>query len=500
MNPNRASAPFRADPGWRRGPRERWRRVRRTLLGLVLAGGVAAASPAGAQQGSGPLYGPVAPEDTLWELALRFRGDAPVTAHQAMIAILRANPDAFGEGNINALRRGATLRVPSVSEMSAIAPDEAVAEFARHEEAWRNRGQTGTAAPAPLPGAAAPADPPAVASPPLPPAASPGPVEEEGGELLAELAQARATIAELRQRLAERDAAIEEILVQLAETRQRLEQSAQTPDPGPAVDEDGESAGAKTPPPARALPVDPLVLGSALIVLLVLVVVVTLIRRREPPESGGEEESGGADEEDVQEDEGHPHVDPGEESSGDQEVPGRGHDEEPRADDEGAGGEDDEEAPERRRGRSRPGRRRARTVAESSAPLAGAGADGAPEDEAVDLPFGLDLEGRVLEEEDGRWEAPSEEGSRGRQDTQEPAGFGRHVEVGELDDLDIEGDSERDRSAGSDLPLDVGGEEPGGRTEPRLTGLPPEAAGEEQGTEAASGAARDRTPAGRPGG
>ena len=131
--------------------------ARRLIAGAVIAAGLALAPPADAQQAGGSTYGPVQRADTLWELALRFRGDAAVNAQQAMIAILRANPGAFVEGNINALRTGVTLRVPTAADMAAISPGEASAEFARHEEAWRNRRQTGSAAPAPGPEDPAPA-------------------------------------------------------------------------------------------------------------------------------------------------------------------------------------------------------------------------------------------------------------------------------------------------------------------------------------------------------
>jgi pilus assembly protein FimV len=87
-------------------------------------------------------YGPVAEGETLWEIASSTRsGD--VSVNQMMIAILRSNPDAFSNGNINELRRGAVLRVPSGDEVQAIALAEASAEVATQMEAWRgSRGAT----------------------------------------------------------------------------------------------------------------------------------------------------------------------------------------------------------------------------------------------------------------------------------------------------------------------------------------------------------------------
>src|SRR5690606_7758610 len=40
-------------------------------------------------------YGPVATGDTLWSIATRTRHDESVTINQMMLALLRANPEAF---------------------------------------------------------------------------------------------------------------------------------------------------------------------------------------------------------------------------------------------------------------------------------------------------------------------------------------------------------------------------------------------------------------------
>jgi len=69
--------------------------------------------------------------DTLWEIALRARPDSSVSVHQSMMALYRANPEAFINGNINRLRRGQVLRVPDASEMKSLAKSEAVSQFAQ---------------------------------------------------------------------------------------------------------------------------------------------------------------------------------------------------------------------------------------------------------------------------------------------------------------------------------------------------------------------------------
>ena len=69
--------------------------------------------------------------DTLWEIALRARPDSSVSVHQSMMALYRANPEAFINGNINRLRRGQVLRIPDASEMKSLNRSEAVNQFAQ---------------------------------------------------------------------------------------------------------------------------------------------------------------------------------------------------------------------------------------------------------------------------------------------------------------------------------------------------------------------------------
>src|SRR3546814_10375689 len=62
----------------------------------------------GLKPGAGD-YGPTRAGDTLSEIASTFVDDRH-TLNQAMLALLRVNPDAFIAGNINLPRRGAILR------------------------------------------------------------------------------------------------------------------------------------------------------------------------------------------------------------------------------------------------------------------------------------------------------------------------------------------------------------------------------------------------------
>lgn len=90
--------------------------------------------PATAAGDDGSTYGPVQPNETLWVIASRVRPDATVSVNQAMLALFRANPEAFA-GNINRLRAGAILRVPAAGEMAAISGADA--EVRDQMASWR---------------------------------------------------------------------------------------------------------------------------------------------------------------------------------------------------------------------------------------------------------------------------------------------------------------------------------------------------------------------------
>jgi pilus assembly protein FimV len=73
--------------------------------------------------------------ETLWGIASRVRPDSRLTMNQTMLAIFEANPQAFG-GNINVLRAGAGLRIPSADEVFRIDRSEAFAEARRQNAIW----------------------------------------------------------------------------------------------------------------------------------------------------------------------------------------------------------------------------------------------------------------------------------------------------------------------------------------------------------------------------
>lgn len=63
-------------------------------------------------------YGPVAPGENLWHIANRVRPDS-ISHDQMMQALLKANPHAFLESNIDNLMAGVILRIPTAEQIVA---------------------------------------------------------------------------------------------------------------------------------------------------------------------------------------------------------------------------------------------------------------------------------------------------------------------------------------------------------------------------------------------
>jgi len=101
-------------------------------------------APSAPSAGAAPGTVEVAKGDTLTKIARSLHADTPANVDQTMIALYRANPEAFG-GNINILRRGAVLRVPGADDIAALNQREAMGEVHRQMDAWRSAG--GSAAP-----------------------------------------------------------------------------------------------------------------------------------------------------------------------------------------------------------------------------------------------------------------------------------------------------------------------------------------------------------------
>nr|WP_236469438.1 FimV/HubP family polar landmark protein [Pseudomonas syringae] len=71
----------------------------------------------------------------MWEIAAKVRTGG--TVQQTMLAIQALNPDAFIGGNINRLKKGQVLRLPTPQQTTALPQSQAVAEVSRQYSAWR---------------------------------------------------------------------------------------------------------------------------------------------------------------------------------------------------------------------------------------------------------------------------------------------------------------------------------------------------------------------------
>ena len=72
--------------------------------------------------------------DTLWEIARRVPGGS---VHQTMLAIQELNPQAFIGGNINRLKSGQVLRLPTEQQINSRTTSEAIAQVTEQNIAWR---------------------------------------------------------------------------------------------------------------------------------------------------------------------------------------------------------------------------------------------------------------------------------------------------------------------------------------------------------------------------
>lgn len=107
-------------------------------------------APPAASTGNSSLggnYGPIRRGETLSEIALNMRPQG-VTLNQMMIAIYRANPEVFMR-NIDLMKAGYVLRIPSLSDIQDVRVAEANSEVRTQIASWRaSRGLAATHKPA----------------------------------------------------------------------------------------------------------------------------------------------------------------------------------------------------------------------------------------------------------------------------------------------------------------------------------------------------------------
>ncbi|MFC3033967.1 FimV/HubP family polar landmark protein [Pseudoalteromonas fenneropenaei] len=93
--------------------------------------------PKGVDYGmQGRAVGPIKPTDTLWRIAAKVRPDESVTIYQVMVALYEKNPDSFLDQNLNHMRSGAYLQIPSMGEIRQINPNLARQRSEQDDELW----------------------------------------------------------------------------------------------------------------------------------------------------------------------------------------------------------------------------------------------------------------------------------------------------------------------------------------------------------------------------
>lgn len=202
-----------------------------------------------------PLYVEVAQNESLADIAIRLSKHSNRSYMHMMVALYRANPDAFYRDNLNTLKAGARLRVPSDEELYQLSDAEVNATLRDHEQRFKAEKQQSTVA------------------------------EERNRELESELQRVTQKSADLEQRnreLKERLARLEQQVNSMSE--QVLAYAAQP-----------ESPAVETPPVApppvtrveeKSVADDGLSAWQMLLLLLVVLAGVVLLRRFAPRRGG----------------------------------------------------------------------------------------------------------------------------------------------------------------------------------------------------------------------
>ena len=81
--------------------------------------------------------GPVGENETLWPIALRLRPDPSISPQRMMLALLKANPEAFSRHNVNTLETGATLCF-GPEDPIGLDDEAAIAEVRLQNREWRS--------------------------------------------------------------------------------------------------------------------------------------------------------------------------------------------------------------------------------------------------------------------------------------------------------------------------------------------------------------------------
>ncbi|TGE84306.1 hypothetical protein C7Y70_06860, partial [Pseudoalteromonas sp. KS88] len=96
--------------------------------------------PKGVDYGvQGRSIGPIRPTDTLWRIAAKVRQDNSVSIYQVMQALYEKNPNSFLDQNLNHMRDGAYLKIPTLAEIRSVNPELAKQRSEQDDELWEKK-------------------------------------------------------------------------------------------------------------------------------------------------------------------------------------------------------------------------------------------------------------------------------------------------------------------------------------------------------------------------
>ena len=96
---------------------------------------VATPAPTKPKPAGGGKYGPIKRGETLFKIATSVKPEG-VSLEQMLVAILRSNPQAFINNNMNRMKAGATLHIPDLEQLTAMTPQDAVKEVRVQTTDW----------------------------------------------------------------------------------------------------------------------------------------------------------------------------------------------------------------------------------------------------------------------------------------------------------------------------------------------------------------------------
>ena len=107
---------------------------------------VAEKKPEQVQKGQSPRV-VVADGETLWSIASRYTTGTRISGSQMMLAIQAMNPNAFNAQNINELKKGSVLVIPTLEQARSIKPGQALNQVRQQVQQWEQHRAAQTVVP-----------------------------------------------------------------------------------------------------------------------------------------------------------------------------------------------------------------------------------------------------------------------------------------------------------------------------------------------------------------